>query len=351
MDDDDQPLIPGLPDDISLRCIARAPISSNPTLSHVSRSWRSVLRSPFPFTLRSQLSIADPILTVSIRRPTTGQSLWYHLLPRLHHHRPLPIPPPPHPTVGSSSVPLGPRLFLLGGSLGVPCAHVQIYDSRLRRWSLGPPMSSPREFSAAAAVRGVIYAFGGCRPSAASWSESLDPAATLPRWSRVPSPHGVRQKWMHGTAVLGGKLLAVADRGGIVFDPAAASWGPVPPALVLGWRGRAAVVGEVLYTYDYLGKVRGYDWEKGEWRQVEGLERELPSFLCGATLANFGGLLCLVWEGRGKERGKETEISYAGVDLSRTEGGGIRGRVVWLECGVLKVPRGSSVSHCVTLEL
>ncbi|KAJ6791225.1 putative F-box/kelch-repeat protein SKIP6 [Iris pallida] len=349
MDDDDQPLIPGLPDDISLRCIARAPISSNPTLSHVSRSWRSVLRSPFPFTLRSQLSIADPILTVSIRRPTTGQSLWYHLLPRptTTVRSPSPHLPPP---VGSSSVPLGPRLFLLGGSLGVPCAHVQIYDSRLRRWSLGPPMSSPREFSAAAAVRGVIYAFGGCRPSAASWSESLDPAATLPRWSRVPSPHGVRQKWMHGTAVLGGKLLAVADRGGIVFDPAAASWGPVPPALVLGWRGRAAVVGEVLYTYDYLGKVRGYDWEKGEWRQVEGLEgssrvscAELRWRISGAAVSGVGR------EGEGEREGDGDLVRRGrSVEDGRRRN---QGACVWLECGVLKVPRGSSVSHCVTLEL
>jgi hypothetical protein len=44
--------------------------------------------------------------------------------------------------------------------------------------------------------------------------------------------------------------------------------------------------------YDYLGKIKGYDVEKG-----------LPKFLCGAKIVNYDGRLCVVWEGTGECEG------------------------------------------------
>lgn len=140
-----------------------------------------------------------------------------------------------------------------------------------------------------------------------------------------------------------------------MYDPAAElPWGPVPAALDLGWRGRAAVVGRILYSYDFLGKIKGYDLEADEWKQVEGVERELPEFLHGATLANLGGLLCVVWEGKrgGRWRkNKEMEIEWAGIEVSKTESGGLRGSIVWSDSIILAVPKRSSIAHCVAVEL
>lgn len=215
-------------------------------------------------------------------------------------------------------------------------------------------MSAPREFPAAAHFSGRIYALGGCLPSTPSWAESLDP--TTNNWTPLPCPLHLRDKWMHGNAVLGGKLLALADRGGVMFDPATAEWGPVSTTLDLGWKGRAAVVNGLLYSYDYLGKIKGYDPATDRWTAVEGLDRELPRFLCGATLAGLGGQLCLVWEGSSRvgvqlTRWRKMEvISCALIDVSRTEEGGLRGSLVWKE-DVLAVPRGSAVAHCVAVEL
>jgi len=45
--------------------------------------------------------------------------------------------------------------------------------------------------------------------------------------------------------------------------------------------------GGVVYSYEYLGKITGYDPTE-EWMQV----KELP-MLCGATLADLGG--CCAW--------------------------------------------------------
>ncbi|XP_073013403.1 F-box/kelch-repeat protein SKIP6-like [Typha latifolia] len=343
-------LIPSLPNDIAVRCIARVPRLYHPYLSHVSRSWRSLLHSPLLSAVRSDLGITEPFLLVNIRSPT-DQSQWFVLHRR--RRNPSPLPSPPLAAVGSAAAAIGAVLFLLGGSVsGVPSSAVQVFDARRRRWSLGPRMSSAREFAAAAAIDGRIYAVGGCIPPSEAWAEALDPVAG-DRWSPVPSPPEIREKWMHGCAVLAGKLLAVADRGGVVYDPAAEPpWGTVPVELDLGWRGRAAVVGEMLYSYDFLGKIKGYDPQMDEWKTVEGVEKELPKFLCGATLANLGGVLCVVWEGKGDgRRRKEMVVDWAGITVSKTQSGGLQGKVLWTDSVVLALPKGSSVAHCLALEL
>lgn len=216
-------------------------------------------------------------------------------------------------------------------------------------------MRVSREFAAAGVIGGKVYVLGGCLVDSwarsSSWAEVFDPAVGY--WSAVPSPVDVQEKWMHGSAVLNGKLLAMADRGGVVFDPEASddapAWSFVSTELDLGWRGRAAVVDGVLYCYDFLGKIRGYSAKEDRWEEVKGIEKELPKFLCGATLANVGGRLCVVWEGKG--RGKEMEIACAEIEVFRDSGGGLSGSVIWSDIVVLAVPRGSSVVNCLAVTL
>lgn len=216
-------------------------------------------------------------------------------------------------------------------------------------------MLASRQFASAGAIANRIYAVGGCLHINECWAEEFNPERG---WRRIPSPPIIREKWMHGNAVIGGKLLAVADRGGVVFDLAVASaeteeeqmkaWGTVPTTLYVGWRGRAAAVGEVLYSYDFHGKIRGYDLMKDEWKTVEGVDKELPKFLHGATLSNFGEMLCLVWEGRGRR--KEMEIICAGIRVTVTSAGELRGSVEWSETIDLAIPKGSSIAHCISME-
>ncbi|KAF3655774.1 hypothetical protein FXO38_14525, partial [Capsicum annuum] len=48
-------------------------------------------------------------------------------------------------------------------------------------------------------------------------------------------------------------VYAIEDRGGVVYDVKECQWESVLKRLDLSWRGRASVVGRVLYCYDYLG--------------------------------------------------------------------------------------------------
>ncbi|OAY80878.1 F-box/kelch-repeat protein SKIP6 [Ananas comosus] len=325
----DAALIPGLPDDVAVRCIARAPRSSHPEFCRVSRSWRSLLRSPLLFSVRSALGAAEPVLCLNLRSPT-DQSRW--LLLHRGRRNPSPLPAPPLPSLGSAAAALGPFLFVLGGSLaGVPSAAVQVLDARLPRWSLGPCMSAPREFAAAAALGGRIYAVGGCVPISEAWAESLDPSASsaAAAWVvvRVRRTSG---EVMHGAPCSRAALAVRIARGGVRPGGGAAVGGG-------GAGARSGVEGE-----GGGGHIKGYDPELDEWKRVEGVERELPKFLCGATLSNLGGMLCVVWEGKekGDRRKKEMVIDWAGIEVSRTSDGGLKGSVLWVESIELAVPRG-----------
>lgn len=217
-------------------------------------------------------------------------------------------------------------------------------------------MRIPREFAAAGVVAGRIYVMGGCSVDswarAAHWAEVFDPEDDGGRWRAVLSPAEVRDKWMHASAVVGDRVFAMADRGGVVFDAGSGVWEGVESELDLGWRGRACVVNEVLYCYDYLGKIRGFGFNGGIWRELKGVEKGLPKFLCGATMANVGGKLIVVWEekGKGKGKGKEMEIWCAEIEVSEDKDGDLRGKICW-SSKVLSVPVGSSIVHCTAVSL
>ncbi|KAF5182269.1 F-box/kelch-repeat protein SKIP6 [Thalictrum thalictroides] len=206
-----------------------------------------------------------------------------------------------------------------------------------------------REFAAAGVINGKIYVIGGCLVDnwtrSTHWAEVFDP--TIGTWAPVPSPVEIREKWMHGSAVIDKKMYAMADRGGVAFDPEDSSWGFVSTELDLGWRGRATVVDEILYCYDYLGKIRGFDAKEFIWRELKGLDASLPKFLCGATMANVGGKLYVVWEGRGG--GNQIEVSCAEIEVCKDCFGDLWGSIVWSQV-ILVIPGGSSIIQCLAIE-
>ncbi|KAI4345175.1 hypothetical protein L6164_012324 [Bauhinia variegata] len=153
---------------------------------------------------------------------------------------------------------------------------------------------------------------------------------------------------MHASAVVDDKVYAMADRGGVAYDTQNRAWEGVGCELDMGWRGRACVVNGVLYCYDYLGHIKGFDMKQGLWKKLRGLDKVLPRFLCGATMANVGGNLLVVWESEGG--GKEIKIWCAEIVVSKNEDGELFGKIGW-SGKVLSVPKGSSIVHCSAVAL
>ncbi|XP_071735451.1 F-box/kelch-repeat protein SKIP6-like [Rutidosis leptorrhynchoides] len=352
-------LIPQLPDDVAIQCIARVPRHHHPSLSLVSNTWRSTIRSQHLFSTRSFLKFTQHSLYLNIRHNSSFN--WYHFPnpnPNNNHNLKTlvhPLPPIPIQPVGPAVSILGPKIYLIGGSINdIPSTSVWILDCRINKWEIGPKMRVGREFAAAATVNGKIYVLGGClvdnRTRSVNWAEVFDPAVGV--WGSVASGEvDGKDKWMHASAVIDGRIYAMADRGGVVYNVGGNEWGKVPKRLDLGWRGRAAVIDGVLYCYDYLGKIRGYDVEKDVWKELRGVEKGLPKFLCGATMVDLDGRLCVVWECKeGSGGGKMMDVMCAEIEVRKDEDGGLSGLILWVDV-ILSVPVGSSILHCMAVAL
>ncbi|XP_020969859.1 F-box/kelch-repeat protein SKIP6 [Arachis ipaensis] len=343
-------LIPSLPDDVALNCLARIPRPYHPVLSLVSKPIHSLFSSPHFYHARFLLNSTQHHLYLTLRS-CASTLLWFTL-----HRTPsrillVPFPSQPSPAIGSAYAVLGSTIYVIGGSINdVPSSHIWLLDCRFHRWRRGPSMRVGREFAAAGVVDGKIYVIGGCVADnwarSANWAEVLDPASE--KWERVASPAEVREKWMHASAVVDGKVYAMADRGGIALDPRCGAWESVGTELDLGWRGRACVVDDILYCYDYLGKIKGFDVKSGVWKELKGLHKGLPRFLCGATMADLGGKLVVVWE-CGGGNGKDMDIWCAEIQVSK-KNVELWGEVDWFQ-KVLSVPKGSSIVHCSSVAL
>ncbi|XP_028755109.1 F-box/kelch-repeat protein SKIP6 [Neltuma alba] len=348
-------LIPSLPDDVALNCLARVPRSQHVSLSLVSKSIRSVLSSPLFFNTRSLLHCTQHVLYLTLRsHDSSGPLQWFSLHQNTHNSSRrnilVPIPPMPSTSVGSAYTVLGHDIYVIGGSVhDVPSQHVWILDCRFNKWRPGPNMRVGREFAAAGVVDGKIYVIGGCVADtwarSTNWAEVLDPVTG--RWDTVPSPVEVREKWMHASTVVDGKVYAMADRGGVVYDTRNKVWESAGNELDLGWRGRACVVDGVLYCYDYVGNIKGFDVKKGVWKELRGLGKCLPKFLCGATMADVGGKLFVAWE---EGSGKEIHIWCAEIEVKKNEADELWGKIVWLD-EVLSAKKGASIVHCSAVPL
>ncbi|GAB4847674.1 hypothetical protein Ancab_026736 [Ancistrocladus abbreviatus] len=362
-----QPIFPNLPNDVALQCLARVPRSHHPSLSLVCKSWHSLLRSPIFYATRQSLNSTDCFVYLNLRCPnandtSTSSFKWFVLDPSKpaingkSQENPNPkslisIHPIPSQATGASIVELGSKVYVIGGSTDeIPSSNVWILDTMSHKWEIGPKMRVGREFAAAGVVDGKIYVIGGCVVNnwarSMNWAEVFDPVTGS--WAAVPSPIEVRETLMHASAVMDGKIYGMADRGGVVFDPELGEWNPVSKRLDMGWRGRGAVVDGVLYCYDYLGKIRGFDVGKDVWKELRGVEKYLPKFLCGATMANVGGKLFLAWEG--KRNGKEMEVLSAEIEVKKGDDGELSGSIIWSDV-ILLVPTRSSIVNCLAVAL
>lgn len=84
------------------------------------------------------------------------------------------------------------------------------------------------------------------------------------------------------------------------------------------------------------------------WKELKGVDKGLPKFLCGATMVNFNDRLCVVWEGKGS--GKEVDIMCAEIEVWKDEDGGLSGNILWSDM-ILVVPNGASIVHCLAVDL
>ncbi|MCO5588394.1 hypothetical protein L7F22_042349 [Adiantum nelumboides] len=248
---EDLSLIPGLPNDVALLCLARVRRLELLKLRLVCTSWKRLLESEEFQNLRLKVGSAEAWLYVLAEKPSGSpfkafdpfSNQWFTLpkLSRLYKD-----------TIwqGFACVALGPNLLIMGGirqsmnsakpldSSGVVCADVYIYNACTNQWSRGASMNTPRSWFAATVIGDSVYVAGG-----QGQNRFLNNVEVFNlknnSWSQISSMNCVRSScygftlngkfWIVGGEVMRNQHRDKPGRGSAeVYNPQNDSWSLIP---------------------------------------------------------------------------------------------------------------------------
>lgn len=140
LDEEDSPILPGLPDDVAKHCLALVPRSNFPAMGSVCKRWRSYIRSKEFITVRKLAGVLEEWLYILTMDNEEAGSHWEILDCMGHKHQSLPLMPSPG-KAGFGVVVLNGKLLVMAGysvidGTGSASAEVYQYDSCLNRYVL-----------------------------------------------------------------------------------------------------------------------------------------------------------------------------------------------------------------------
>ncbi|PKU75961.1 F-box/kelch-repeat protein SKIP20-like [Dendrobium catenatum] len=168
MEEEQALMIPGLPYDIAILCIAKVPHRFLPGLWLIYRRWRDLVTDHLFLRYHERIGSAEHLIFIvqalggtAANLSLSVKALSVYIATDNSWHRltsPKPIPMFAH------CVAVEKRLILVGGWDPVrlyPMPDVWIVDLITGEWRKGRPMSTARSFFACAAVGGRVYVAGG----------------------------------------------------------------------------------------------------------------------------------------------------------------------------------------------
>jgi hypothetical protein len=248
-------LIPGLPDDVAVDCLARVPHASHGALRRVCRGWRSAAAAQAFASARAAAGATEDLVYMlqfgspcaeggdrpkegddapPASAPAYGVAAYNVTTGEWRRERGGGAPSVP---VFAQCAAVGARLAVLGGwdpRTFEPVAEVHVLDAATGAWRRGAPMRRARSFFACAEAGGRVYVAGGHdrHKNALKAAEAYDAAADA--WDPLPDMSAERDECDGMATVAGDRFLAVsgyrtARQGGFErdaewFDPAARAW-------------------------------------------------------------------------------------------------------------------------------
>ncbi|KAL0739654.1 hypothetical protein Bca4012_015864 [Brassica carinata] len=331
--------ISSLPEEIFVDIVARVSRSYYPTLSQVSRRFRSLIASPELYARRSFLGRTEQCIYVAISKDQTSDIHWFTLCIKPNrdggggtsdHHRLVHIPSlPPMPLQGSY-VAVGSNIFVMGGFHNWNItSSVSLIDCRSHTSQRLADMPKAVAGSVAQVIGGKIYVIGGSDGHSPMKSRSrtmmvFDTETEV--WKLKPRPDWEQGKVWFSSVAMGGKIYMRTCYNSFVYDPIAVINKCVGDEVLHSkeWLG-SCVIDDVLYYYDVRGKcLRAYDPKLRSWGVVNGLEGLLPRGCSWSKAASYGGGKMVLFM-------QTEEIWCAEIAVERRQGGEIWGRVEWCE--------------------
>ncbi|MCO5569462.1 hypothetical protein L7F22_023174 [Adiantum nelumboides] len=300
--ENDGAILPGLPDEVSIICLARIPLGLHPLASCVSRSWRYALKPPLLYDLRTRLGLQERLVFVwaptklGLLYPKCAQ--FYLIDPFLLKCHPLP-PPPPALLCGLSCdvVALGRQVFITGRLWESP-RKIFCFDVVSWRWCApSPSMLEWRAWFASARVDGFVYAAGGVTGRDFESLKSVERFDLVrKKWERIADMK--KRRFMAAGIALKGSFCVLggcqSTQEGIyiwhdsaeIWDPLTEEWQLIPDM----WPDdmwKVAVVNGKLYglSHQHPKEVVWFDEKSNLWQRlggiIETLEGEIVKDLIG----------------------------------------------------------------------
>ncbi|CAF2132979.1 unnamed protein product [Brassica napus] len=295
-----------LPNELILSCLGRAPRLYYPTLTLVSKSFRSLINSP-----------------------------------ELCGYKLVPIPSldsPPSAMSGVAAV--GSDIYAIGGSIdGVSSSSIFVMDTHYHTWCKAPSMHVARVSPSASVLDEKIYVTSGGgwgKLDYTNWMEVFDTKTQT--WEFMPSPGS--ESFDYENVALEGSIYVRSNEKGETFKMNKGRWRAADLALTSGWTYNwkglfcYCVIENVLYCYSSVD-LYWYDFIDRQWREVKRLKGRLPmsSKNDHYRSADYGGNLVFLWEElvHTKNVQNRTLVWCAEISFKRRQRTEICGTVEWCD--------------------
>ncbi|KAG7594283.1 Kelch repeat type 1 [Arabidopsis thaliana x Arabidopsis arenosa] len=356
---------PSLPDDVLITCLARVSKLYYPTLSLVSKSFRSLLASPELYKARSLLRRTESCLYVCLHFPPEANARWYTLcrkpdLTLVHKKKSssgnilVPIPSsqstPPnwtgHAVVGSN-------IYHIGGyKENLRSSSVSILDCRSYTWREAPSLKVERMwYPSASVVDGKIYVAGGCQDEVSKSSKSMEVFDTKTQiWDYVPIPYLDQYTgWQTKSTCIEGKLYLMIEGKVLAYDPEEGRWDLVEQEMGTNKWFSNCLIENVLYCF-YSGVLEWYDNKVRLWKPIKGLTGLPHGFATVrfVKLASYGGKMAVFWDTTCEPRSGKKMVWCAVIALERLNVEEIWGLVEWCD-PVLIVPKLTHIENALAV--
>ncbi|WZY83200.1 hypothetical protein YC2023_029584 [Brassica napus] len=328
--------ITSLPEDVIIECVARVPRRYYPSLSLVSKFFRSLIGSPQLYARRSLLDRTECCLYVTIYSHDDDYDRLYTLRQKINSSGDyclVPIPSlPPMPSSGSY-VAVGSKIYVMGGScFEVSSNALTLIDCPLHTANHHLP-NMPRAVASSVSgyINEKIYVIGGCRSRFPVFSEGPMDVMVFDvkseTWESKTRPDNLVFDWYSNSAVTwDDKIYFRVLKHGFVYDPSQDKMEKDDVLKSYHWVGSECVIEGVLYYYSTASKIlRSYDLKERSWKRVKG-EIGLSGTTCARTVT-YDKKVVVIFE-KDIDRNK-VELWCAEIKLERDEQGEICARLDW----------------------
>ncbi|KAG2326533.1 hypothetical protein Bca52824_009261 [Brassica carinata] len=319
-------ILTSLPEDVIIDIFARSSRCDYPTLSLVSKHFRSLIASPDLHARKSLLACTENCLYVALFDVNSPSLYHWYILSRKANgshcllRAPSTIPFMYYP---ESSVAVGSRIYVFGGVTNMT-TNAFCMDCRSHTVTPLPSIPVAMICRFAGFIDGKIYVIG-------CWYHD--------RKSVMVVFDVETQKWEHAMikpemeAALRITYAAYNWRGSYVYKPVESKWetdymlSNYMLSNCLRYLRNASVVDDVLLSHDRVTfTLRAYDPNQKYWRVVEGLKELLAKISDSqwSRIVNYGGHMALLFR-------RASKIWCAEISLERRQGGEIWGKVEWCD--------------------